>query len=65
MWIEYIKQKPEQNRDLWYYFDVVGVHHGQYHGDWLFAGQRGFLTGDVTHWQYDLGQEKPNPPEQV
>ncbi len=62
MWVEYSKQKPEQDKVLWYFFDVVGVHKGQYYGNSLFAGERGFLTGDVTHWQYDVGQEKPDRP---
>lgn len=51
-----------QDRDLWYFFKHVGVHLGQYYGDWVFAGDNGFLTGDVTHWQYSIGQEKPKRP---
>jgi hypothetical protein len=65
-WIEYVwndeSTHPEQNKKLWYFFDFVGVHQGQYYGDWTFAGDKGFLGGDVTHWQYDVGQEKPEPP---
>lgn len=63
-WIKYEEQKPKKNRDLWYYFEHVGVHRGKYYGDWLFAGSNGFLTGDVTHWQYDDGQDKPIKPEE-
>lgn len=62
MWIEYSKERPMQDRDLWYFFKHVGVHLGQYYGDWVFAGDNGFLTGDVTHWQYSIGQEKPKRP---
>ena len=62
MWIEYQLLHPEQNRDLWYFSEDVGVHKGQYYGDWIFAGKNGFLQGDVTHWQYDNGQTKPIGP---
>ncbi len=62
-WIEYSKQKPEEGKDLWYFFDIVGVHKGQYYGDWLFASDKGFLQCDVTHWQYDVGQDRPDRPE--
>lgn len=48
--------------DLWYFFDMVGAHKGQYYGGWLFGGKNGFLQYDVTHWQYDVGQEKPERP---
>lgn len=62
-WNRFSKQEPEQDRNLWYFFDVVGVHRGQYYGDATFGGASGFLKNDVTHWQYDVGQEKPEPPE--
>lgn len=66
-WIEYDYEdegtKPEQGRPLWYYFDYTGVAHGEYYGEWCFAGQRGFLCGDVTHWQYgEETDERPAPP---
>ena len=61
-WIEYSKQKPEEGKDLWYFFDIVGVHKGQYGGDGLFGGKNGFLQYDVTHWQYDVGQDRPERP---
>ena len=55
-WIEYDiadeSTHPEQDRELWYYFEYTGVSLGKYYGEWEFAGDRGFLTGDVTHWQY-------------
>lgn len=52
-WQEYdYSNPPEKKRDLWYYFEYVGVHQGRYYGDWCFAGEKGFLTGDVTHWCY-------------
>lgn len=62
-WIKYSEQKPEEGKDLWYFFDMVGVHKGQYYGDWLFGGKNGFLQYDVTHWQYDVGQDRPERPE--
>ena len=61
-WIEYSKQKPEEGKDLWYFFDIVGVHKGQYYGCGEFAGDKGFLRYDVTHWQYDVGQDRPERP---
>lgn len=51
---------PNTKTPLWYYFEYTGVSHGEYYGDWVFAGKRGFLTGDVTHWQY--GNENDTPP---
>lgn len=67
MWIEYKwgdkETHPEEDRVLWYFFDVVGVHKGKYYGDWTFASDRGFLGGDVTHWQYATGQDRPERPE--
>lgn len=61
-WIKYSEQKPKQGMDLWYFFDMVGAHKGQYYGGWLFGGKNGFLQYDVTHWQYDVRQEKPERP---
>lgn len=62
MWIKYADEKPEIGKDLWYYFKYTGVNIGQYEGDWLFAGLKGYLGDDVTHWQYATGQEKPEAP---
>lgn len=66
-WIEFKYNDPdthpEEKKDLWYFFKYVGVHKGQYYGDWTFAGKSGFLGGDVTHWQYDNGQEMPERPK--
>jgi len=62
MWFEYQKQKPKQNKALWYFCEDVGVHKGHYYGNWEFASKSGFLMGDVTHWQYDVGQDKPEKP---
>lgn len=66
-WIKYDyndpNTKPEKGHPLYYYFDYVGVHLGQYYGEWTFASPNGFLTGDVTHWQYDEGQPVPEKPQ--
>lgn len=63
MWIHVRDEKPQQNTPLWYFFEHVGVHLGEYLGDDVFAGDGGFLGGDVTHWQYHTGQQRPEPPE--
>lgn len=65
MWISVNDQEPEKGRDLWYYFHIVGVHRGQYYGDDLFGGIMGWLDEDVTHWQYDTGQDRPLPPSEA
>jgi len=63
MWIRFEEKQPKQDKDLYYFFDVVGVHSGRYYGGDTFQGRRGFLNGDVTHWQYDKGQGKPAEPK--
>jgi hypothetical protein len=64
IWVEYDFNDPSTipatGSPLWYYFEHTGVAHGEYYGDWVFAGRRGFLGGDVTHWQY--GNEDDTPP---
>jgi hypothetical protein len=57
------KNLPEVDSDVFYFFEFTGVSKGQYYGGNCFGGNRGFLTGDVTHWQYDVGQEIPARPE--
>ncbi len=48
--------KPEENKPLFYYFDVFDkVYLGKYqeteYGD-CFYGKKGFLTDDVDSWVY-------------
>ncbi len=76
MWNKIEDKIPEINQEVWYFFDVTGVHRGQYYGVmedpeepgkfWSgmheFGGEYGWLTGDVTHWQPYTGQEKPEAP---
>lgn len=67
MWIEYKfgdkTTHPKENKKLWYFFDIVGVHLGMFRGEHCFASKKGFLTGDVTHWQYyEEEQEQPARP---
>lgn len=61
MWIEYdpsdLATHPKYGQDVVYFFDRVGVHVGKYGGDWLFYSDKGFLTGDVTHWMPYTGQD--------
>ena len=67
---------PDVDRPLWYYFEPCGVWKGTFEGlyidedgkTWkgmhifLSECKRYWLTGDVTHWQYANGQEKPIGP---
>ncbi len=77
-WINVDDQLPEHGANVWYYFERVGVHLGWYshctligeeagmkHEDFIevFYGHKGFLGDDVTHWQPDIGQDKPERPE--
>jgi len=58
-WIKYAPttdQCPYPSRaPLLYWFEIVGVHMGVFHGDDVrdnsFGGPSGFLNDDVTHWQ--------------
>jgi len=93
-WISVKGRYPEANQKVWYFFNILGVHKGQFYGfepcyegmpddeeyqyskcklpncgldknctgiD-VFGGDSGVLSGDVTHWMPDTGQEKPEPP---
>ena len=60
-WVSIEDEAPEKGRRLLYYFDMCGVFLGFYLGidsnycsetGHVFASNVGFLTGDVTHWQY-------------
>ena len=60
-WISIEDEAPEQERNLLYFFECTGVCAGRYYGieaDYcpetghVFASHDGWLTGDVTHWQY-------------
>jgi hypothetical protein len=41
---------PEEDESVWYYFEETGVNYGRYVGDHTYAGRRGFLYNDVSHW---------------
>lgn len=63
-WIDHKKQQPEDRQKVWYFYDVVGVHKGEYELETdCFSGRGGFLCEDVTHWMPDTGQETPDKPE--
>ncbi len=63
-WIRYSTIKPQEGTPLWYYFEITGVSKGEYFGEWCFGGERGFLTGDVTHWRYHIeGESAPEKPK--
>ena len=70
-WIHINDQKPEEDRDLFYFFAFLGIYRGKYQryeypveftGETeepvygdTFYSERGFLTDDVTHWMYADG----------
>lgn len=62
-WIKHNDEEPQLNQAVIYFFKYVGVHRGHYRGYHRYAGKNGFLTGDVTHWMPDDGQELPQRPE--
>ena len=66
-WIKVEKELPKEDQEVFYYFDVVGVHQGKYMGQCeigsVFGGDSGVLSGDVTHWQPYTGQERPKDPD--
>ena len=60
-WVSIEDQAPEEKVPLLYFFECTGVSAGHYYGireDYcpetahVFGGHDGWLTGDVTHWQY-------------
>lgn len=54
-WISVEDRLPEKDQDVLYFFEVTGVHSGKYlgihDGYECFGGDKGWLCGDVTHWQ--------------
>ena len=67
-WIKIEDEVPDLNQIVWYFFDVVGVHGGNYYGlgeiGHEFGGDYGYLSGDVTHWMpYEIGQSRPEKPK--
>ena len=65
-WILVKEKYPEKGEKVWYFFEIVGVHRGVFigfeQGMDVFEGVGGVLSGDVTHWMPDAGQEKPDHP---
>ena len=60
-WISIEDEAPEEERNLLYFFECTGVSAGRYYGiepeycpetGHVFGSHDGWLTGDVTHWQY-------------
>lgn len=59
-WIKMSDEKPEHGQQVFYYFEVTGVHAGIYEWyEWpeeeigvkdCFSNESGFLCDDVTHW---------------
>lgn len=68
-WISIDEKIPEVGQDVYYYFECVGVHLGKFYGGekphlYRFANSKGWLTGDVTHWQPYTGQNRPEEPNE-
>jgi len=73
MWIDVNERLPKVGENVWYYFEIVGIHRGWYEGIYVdadgteypsmhvFACDYGWLTGDVTHWHPDQ-EEQPGYP---
>jgi hypothetical protein len=79
-WNKIEDTKPEEEVEVFYFFPFLGMYRGKYvpvqypseifeegeepcYGD-CFYGESGFLTDDVTHWQYSFGVEEfPELPE--
>ena len=65
-WIHINDQRPENEQDVFYFFEVLGVYKGKYERSQYpeelfdeghepvfgntFYGKKGWLTDDVTHW---------------
>lgn len=71
-WVHINDRLPEEDRPLFYFFEVLGVYRGKYekyeypteftgteepvYGNTFYC-EKGFLTDDVTHWRYVEGWE--------
>ena len=72
-WILTEDRLPEaEGTSVWYFFEYTGVSAGAYLGldDMMglpgFGGHKGFLLGDVTHWQPRVdGEAAPLAPASV
>jgi len=78
-WTSIDIEKPEEDRDLFYFFEVLGVYRGKYERTEYpkemfeegtepvygdsFYGKNGFLTDDVSHWMYANGEEEGYLPD--
>lgn len=57
-WISVDDRLPEDLQKVLYYFELTGVTAGKYDlGSNSFYSNKGWLCGDVTHWQ-----PEPEPP---
>jgi len=73
MWIDVNERLPKVGENVWYYFEIVGIHRGWYEGIYVddygteypdmhvFACDYGWLTGDVTHWHPDQEEQPVYP----
>lgn len=72
-WISVKEGMPDAGDCVWYFYSPVGVWRGVfdgYHDDNLnlhiftCSETTGWLTGDVTHWMPDVGQARPDRPDE-
>ena len=60
-WISVEDRLPEHKQDVWYYFKITGVTAGKYDAEEnCFYSGKGWLCGDVTHWQPCKVPEPPS-----
>ena len=71
-WINMRDKTPKHIQKVFYFFEYVGVHVGQYEKIYCedfeyfldcFSGKKGSLCDDVTDWMpYNENDEYPDPP---
>jgi hypothetical protein len=65
-WKRIDRFKPAQKQEVWYWFEIfqktyAGFYRTDSHGQDMFYGSCGWLTGDVTYWMPRY-RKKPRPP---
>lgn len=72
-WISVNERMPDAGDCVWYFYSPVGVWRGVFDGYYeddpnlhIFTCSEtmGWLTGDATHWMPDVGQARPDRPDE-